>query len=423
MGETRFIVAGRFIDGSGGEVRRNVFLAVKDGIITAIGSATDLSRHDGAAIDDFSHCTILPALVDCSVSLARSPSVDRKVRLAAEEAGLAEKTAMVERHIGYCHAYGVQGVADSDDSDLVERYQERMAQGSIIDIRTSGRLCRSRPCVAGNSAGGDFLKLGYSSNVEDEGVPDPRFIPQGHKSRCLAGSLIGLSRQAVQLSFSHEDLGRLLQHRGGKKAVVVANGQQQVEEALAAGCDAIEQGYAMGEDNLRKMAEKDVLWIPSVLRAKNSLDSAGSGGDVCCRFSTRYVAPGKAVPGAEAFWQKMLAEQLTQLRFARKLGVTTAVGTGGGSVGILHGESMAEEMKLFIKAGYSLEETIRCASENGARFFGMEKLGALTVGRQATFLITRGTVQQLPRKLSYLEGIYVDGEPSSTYRKNPVKTA
>jgi len=165
-----------------------------------------------------------------------------------------------------------------------------------------------------------------------------------------------------------------------------------------------------------------VLWIPSVLRAKNALDGAGSGGDVCCRFSQRYVAPGKAAPGAEAFWKKMLTEHLTQLRFARKLGVKTAVGSGAGSVGILHGESMVEEMKLFIKAGYSLEETIRCASENGARFFGMEKLGTLAVGRKATFLIARGTVQQLPRKLFYLEGIYVDGLPSSTYRKNPVKT-
>jgi adenine deaminase len=81
---------------------------------------------------------------------------------------------------------------------------------------------------------------------------------------------------------------------------------------------------------------------------------------------------------------------------------------------------MVEEMKLFIKAGYSLEETIRCASENGARFFGMENLGALTVGRKATFLIARGMVKQLPRKLSYLEGIYVDGAPSITYHKNPV---
>lgn len=383
MGKTRFIVAGRFVDGSGGDVRRNVFLAVKDTIITAICTVADLPQNEGAAIDDFSHCTIVPPLVDCSVSLARSPSVDRRMRLADEEAGFAKKAAMLDRHIRDCHAHGVLGMADNDDiSDLVKRYQEGMAQRSIIDIRSSGH---------------DFLKLGYSGNIEYEEAPHPRL--------------------------TLEDLWSILQHRGGKKAVVVVNGPQQVEEALEAGCDAIEQGYAMGEDNLRKMAEKDVLWIPSVLRAKNALDGASSGGSVCCRFSTRYVAPGKPVPGVEDFWKKMLAEQLTQLRFAKKIGVTTAVGTGAGSVGILHGESMVEEMKLFIKAGYSLEETIRCASENGARFFGMEKLGTLTVGRKAAFLIARGSVKQLPRKLSYLEGIYVDGLPSTTYHKNPVKTS
>ena len=42
MGQTRFIVAGSLIDGSGGDVRRNVFLAVQDSLIAAIGSATDL---------------------------------------------------------------------------------------------------------------------------------------------------------------------------------------------------------------------------------------------------------------------------------------------------------------------------------------------------------------------------------------------
>ncbi len=397
MGGTRFVVAGRFIDGCGAEVRKNVFLKVTDTIITAIGPAADIPRHDGAAIDDFSHCVILPALVDCSVSLTHSPSVDWQVRLAADEADPAEKAAMVERHISYCHGYGVLGVAVSDELSGLGDRQQGVARGSIIDIRSSGGLIRCRQdWEAGKPAGGDFLKIDYSGNIEDEEAPN--------------------------LRLNQEDLGRILQHRDGRKAVVVANGRQQVAEALAAGCDAIEQGYAMGEDNIRKMVEKDVLWIPSLLRAKNGLDGAGSSGDVCCRFSQRYVAPGKPNPGAEAFWKKMLAEQLTQLRLARELGVKTAVGTGAGSVGILHGESMGEEMKLFIKAGYSLAETIRCASENGARFFGMEQLGALTVGRKATFLITRGTVQQLPRKLSYLEGIYIDGAPSATYRKNPVKT-
>ncbi|MFA6284028.1 MAG: amidohydrolase, partial [Desulfurivibrionaceae bacterium] len=287
MDGTRFIVAGSFIDGSGAPVRRNVFLKVTDTIISAIGSATDLSGHDGATIDDFSHCTILPPLVDCSLSLSRSPSVDSRVRFSSAEGDLSEKAAMVARHIRDCHAHGVLGVADSGGSDLGERSHERMTEGGIIEIYSSGPLSRS----GDNWAAGDFLKIAYSGNIEDEEGPDPRM--------------------------SQEDLCRILQHRGGRKAVVVANGRQQVAEALAAGCDAIEQGYGMGEDNLRKMAERNVLWIPSVLRAKNGLDGASSGGSVCCRFSIRYVAPGKPVPGAEAFWKKTLAEQLGQLRVAR----------------------------------------------------------------------------------------------------------
>lgn len=392
MDEKRFIVAGSLIDGSGAPVRRNVFLEVQAGTITAIGPAADLPRHGGAAVDDFSHCVIVPALVDCSVSLAQSPAVDRRMRVATEEAGPAQKAALIERHIGYCHAHGVLGVASDDPAGLVEPYRRQ----DIIDLRTAGGLCRNnQDCETAVSAT-DFLKIGYSPDIEDKAASHPRL--------------------------SQENLRGLLQHRGGKKAVVVANGRQQVEEALAAGCDAIEQGYAMGEGNLRNMAENDVLWIPSVLRAKNGLDSSATGGEVCCRFSQRYLAPGKPNPGAEAFWKKTLAEQLSQLRCARELGVKTAVGTGAGSVGILHGESMVEEMKLFIKAGYSLAEAIRCASDNGAGFFGMENLGALAVGRKATFLIARGVAQQLPRKLSYLEGIYVDGAPSTAYRKNPVKT-
>lgn len=375
MDKTRYIMAGSFIDGSGTEIRRNVFLAIKDSIIEAIGSATDLPGNAKTAIDDFSHCTIVPALVDCSVFLSRSPSVSNKVQLPSIE------STLLERHIQYCHAHGVLGVASSDNLTDITRFQKQTTQGKLINIRTSG-----------NTAG-DFLKINYSGDIDDNEASVPKL--------------------------NHKNLCRIIQQKGERKAVVVANGPKQVKEALESGCEAIEQGYAMGEDNLKEMADKNVLWIPNVVRAKNGLDGSSSGGDVCCRFSQRYVAPGKHNPGAEAFWKKMLAQQLNHLRVARELGVTTAIGTGAGTTGIIHGESMVEEMKLFIKAGYSLTETIRCASNNGARFFGMENLGALTTGRKTTFLITRGTPQQLPRKLSYLEGIYVDGVPSKAYSKNP----
>lgn len=381
MDKRRYILAGRLIDGSGAPVRRNILLEIQDGIIISCQPAT---AFPGDAVgDDLSHCTLVPALVDCTVALLQSPSVgERSLSLAEnriEEQGDIPKD-MLGRHIQYCFAHGVLGVVAQDKSGLVQECQRRSEQADGIVLRT-----------AHAGADADFLRISYSADIEEAA--------------------------SVSLQLDHDHLCRILSKRGEKKAIVVANGPQQVAQALEAGCDALEQGYGMGETNLIRMAAEDVLWIPNVVRAKNALDASSSGGSVCCRFSTRYVAPGEPVPGAEAFWKKVLADQLAQLRLARELGVQIAVGTGAGSIGILHGESVVEEIKLLLKAGFSLEESIQCASTNGAAFFGMEELGQLGVGQRATFLLTRGTVGQLPRKLSYLEGVYIDGMPSAAYSK------
>ncbi len=326
MGEKRFIIAGSFIDGSAAPVRRRVFLEVKEGIITAIGPAAEMPSSEGTVVDDFSHCTIVPALVDTSVYLTRSPSVNLAYQESIEATGSTQRSAMMKQHIGYCHDHGVLGVAENDDiTDLLANYRREKKQG-MLHIRIPDCRCLDRwGSEAGSPVGRDFLKIHYSGSIED--------------------------RIAPHAGLNSEELVRTLRHRGERKAVVVANCPSPVKEALAAGCDAIEQGYGMGEDNLRKMAEKGVLWIPGVLRSKNALDGAGSGGEVGCRFSQRYTAPGKQDPGAEAYWKKTFSEQLSQLRSARRLGVKTVVGTGAGSVGILHGESVVEEMKLFLKAG------------------------------------------------------------------------
>ena len=387
MNETRYIIAGSLIDGLGGSAHKRALLTVRDGRIAAIGSATDCPRGEGAAVDDLSHCTLVPPLVDGSVALAHAPSLDPRAHRGEGTSG--NEARLIGRHLRDCHDHGVLGLADSTAAAIPPE-----ARG-LVTLRSGGRLLRREDGTLEVAAAGDFLRIDSTGDIDADTPPLP-----------------GLERQV---------LGRLLHQWPAGKRVVVANGSTAVAEALAAGCDAIEQGYLMGEANLRLMARNRVLWIPSVLRAKNGLDCASSGGSVCCRFSLRAVAPGEPQPGAEAYWQALLVDQLAQLRLARSLGVPVAVGTGAGSPGILHGESMVEEMKLFLRAGWSLEETLRSASEQGARFFGMDNLGALAVGRPATFLVARGMPQQLPRKLAYLEGIYLGGRPSDSYRKNPVK--
>jgi imidazolonepropionase-like amidohydrolase len=381
MDRSRFIKAGGLIDGSGAGLRRDVTVEIEDGVIVAINEGRQLPR--GVGVDELPHCLLLPPLVDASLLLTRSPSVTMTDKPDSPE----DRATLVARHLGYCHAHGVLGLAVGDQpSEVAPAWRDWGYDKGLLELRVAGPACRE--------SGGDFLRLRLSADI-DAGQTDP-FTPS-------------------------PDLAVSLATRGEKKVVMVANGAEAVAEALAAGCDAIEQGYAMGEDNLRTLAERGVLWIPSLVRAKNGVDGAGGGGDIACRFSQRYVAPGKPVPGAEALWKKMLAGQLAQLRLARSLGVVTALGSGAGNIGLSHGESLIEEMKLFVKGGYPLAEIFHATSEVAARFFAMNRLGRLAVGRPATFLIVRGSLQQLPRKLYFLEGIIVDGSPCPHYRKNPPK--
>ena len=146
MEQTRYITAGSLIDGSGSDVRKNVFLAVKDVIISGIGPAANLPSTNGAVIDDCSQCIIVPPLVDASVFLSRTPSVDPGVRLAVEEAGIAAKATLAAQHVRYCFSHGVLGVAASDDSiGLAEYLQKVIDPGIPVVIRTSGQPCRRHP--------------------------------------------------------------------------------------------------------------------------------------------------------------------------------------------------------------------------------------------------------------------------------------
>ena len=380
MNRTRLLRVGGLIDGSGAAPRRDVTVEIEDGIIVAIGEGRQ--PPPGAVVEQLPQCLLLPPLVDASLLLSRSPSVTATETLDTPE----YRKTLVARHLGYCHAHGVLGAA-------VGEHLEEVA-GDWRQVGYDQGLLELRAAAPGSGEDGDFLRLPLSADID--GGPGEPFatLPQP---------------------------GPIPPLRDKKKLVMLANGAEAVAAALAAGCDAIEQGYAMGEDNLRTMAARGVLWIPSLVRAKNGVDGCGGGGDIACRFSQRYVAPGKPIPGAEAWWKKTLAEQLAQLRRARTLGVPTALGTGAGNSGLLHGESLIEEMKLFVKAGYPLAEIFHAASEVAAQFFGMGRLGRLAVGRPATMLIVRGSPQQLPRKLSLLEGILVDGAPCPRYRKNPVK--
>jgi len=392
-----YIKAGWMIDGRGAPVQKKVLLTVEDGTITDIERFRAEDCPDSALITDLSRCTILPPLVDCHVHLAMSSSTDQQVRQQQLNATYEECKPRIEEHLHYLFSYGVLAVRDGGGHfGHALRYKQaresRKNRKDPVILKATGQAwyqtCRYGSFIGESPGKNDTLESAVAKVIDS--VDHIKLINSGLNSLTEFG-------KETEPQFSREELQELvkLANRNNKKVMVHANGRVPVRLALEAGCHSIEHGFFMGQGNLKQMASQGTVWVPTAVTMKALLENWDLTRD---RKGTRAVI------------EQNLDHQLEQMAQAKQFGVQMALGTDAGGSGILHGESVVEELKLFMKAGYSLVEAIQCASSNGAELIGIDRIGAIAKGRPANFLVARATPAMLPRKLAYLEAIYLDGK-------------
>jgi len=399
---TTNILAGWLIDGTGAPVMKRVLMRVAGGKITSLEPYSMELGLVPSEIVDLSHCTLLPPLVDSHAHLFMSGTTDSATRKHQLVAGYDELKPAIRQHLHFLFSHGVLAVRDGGDRGAYSlRYRKEVEMHPEVQLVTAGRAWHKKGRYGG-----------LIGRHTDEGRLDENFQKETESAEVVKVVNSGLNSLSVFAKetapqFSQKELTALVHvaTERGKKVMVHANGAEPVRMAVEAGCHSIEHGYFMGRSNLELMARKGTVWVPTLFTMKAYANNLPVG-----------------EPGIDHLvLERNLQHQLEQLRLARSLGVKVALGTDAGSLGVLHGESVVDEMKLFKKSGYSLVEIIKAASSDGAKLLGLNDFAELTPGKEATFLVSRGAPAQLPRKLSYLEDIYFKGCPSANYRKNPVK--
>ncbi|AGF76741.1 amidohydrolase, imidazolonepropionase [Desulfocapsa sulfexigens DSM 10523] len=396
-GGIHYVKAGWMIDGSGGPVRENVLVTVKDSILVEIDDFSDSDHPDSPLITDLSHCTILPPLVDCHVHLAMSGSTDLRKRQRQLTAGYRDRRISIQDHLHYLFLHGVLAVRDGGDSNGdVLRYTEETEGG---DTRVPVIVKSPGPAWYRDGRYGAFIG-DHSGEGESIGTAVARRIDSVDHIKMINSGLNSFTEFAreTEPQFSVEEIQQIaaITREKGKKLMVHANGREPVRIALDGGCDSLEHGFFMGEENLKRMAEKEITWVPTAITMKAILDNWDLLDDGRCKKDVIV---------------KTLNHQLEQIGRAHQYGVKIALGTDAGCRGVIHGESVVEEIRLLISAGYSLVEAIQSASGNGTQLLGIDEIGPIAKGRPAHFIVARATPAMLPRKLSCLEAVYLDGKP------------
>ncbi len=387
------IRTGWLLDGSGNRAGKDMLLTVRDGVFERI---EEYRRDRVVAPDrltDLGRTTILPPLVDCHVHLAWSGSTDERTRKEQLAADPDRTRSRIAEHLHHHVLHGVLAVRDGGDRSgqvIIFRNRSSSSPGEpAVVVRAGPAFCRQgrygrsigRPVRAGESLAGVFLRAGRQCDhvkVINSGI----------------NSLVSFGRE-TEPQFTLAELRDLvvLAHKSNRKVMVHANGREPVRRALEAGCDSLEHGFFMGRDNLRRMADQQTTWVPTIHTIQAMADP------------TPPRLPG-IDPDVAA---RTLDHQLEQLALAGTLGVPIALGTDAGCPGVLHGEAMASEIRLFLTAGFSMATVIRLASINGARLLGLEHQWGIRAGRPARFLVARTTPAMLPERLHDLEVTCLDG--------------
>jgi imidazolonepropionase-like amidohydrolase len=398
MAAIHYLRVGWMFDGKGSPIHRDRLLRLEGGIITAIEAYQQDDRPDPAITIDFSQCTLLPPLVDAHVHLFMSGTSDKARRQWQLSASYEQLLPAMRQHAGDFLRFGVLAVRDGgDQGGYALRFRQSPEMPEHLLLTVAGRAWHKEGRygrIIGRSPRSDET-LAEAVAGEEQEVDQVKIVNSGYNSLKVYGL-------ETQVQFSAETLRAavIVASEAGRPVMVHANGREPVRAALLAGCHSIEHGFFMGRENLETMAERGIFWVPTVYTMKAFLDNfTRLGGD-----AERQVVAGN------------LDHQLEQLALARQLGVPVALGTDAGSLGVHHGQSLGEELQLFLDAGYSLTEAVACATANGAKLLGLRDFGILEKGRAATFLVVPGAPTELPGTLRSLQHIYLRGTPLALHR-------
>ena len=398
MSKLKIVNAGWLIDGSGKPIRTKTQLRIINGCIETIREnwppcPGNRSENSDVETLDLNDATILPALVDSHVHLTMSGTMDQAERLRQlDTMGFDRAEGIIQKHLDQHLAAGVLAVRDGGDKGAhVLRFKRKHLRSHAmpVQIKGAGRGWH-QPGRYGKLIGRALdvtTSLGQAIEQEKDPVDHVKIVNSG------LNSLTEFGKQTLP-QFDGDELkaGVLAVDQCRLKIMVHANGRIPVQSAVAAGCHSIEHGFFMGTDNLSFMADKAAVWVPTAV----TMQAYG-----------RYL---KQIGKKNDIALKNLDHQIEQLQSARQVEVPIALGTDAGSPAVDHGIAVVDEMKIFIDAGFSIEETVRCATFNGAQLLGIKDLGLLVPGMPATFIAVKGDPAGLPDSLRNLLGVWVEGE-------------
>lgn len=181
----------------------------------------------------------------------------------------------------------------------------------------------------------------------------------------------------------------------GRQTFAHASGDQGIDIAINGGVDSIEHGFFIRDDQLSRLRDDNIAWVPTFAPVQLQVDCAE-----CMGWDDTIVSNLK----------RILERHSHSLSKAAEMGVTIIAGSDAGSCGVAHGYGFLYELELMERAGMTPINIINSATGISARRLKLaEETGTIEVGNRSRFIVTEHSLTKSVANLRKNKSVVFDG--------------
>ena len=402
----RWLVVGQLLDAKNRRILKNGHLVYNQTSILYAGiespAATIL---DGKTVPDLilSNFTAMPGLIE-----GHSHTFLEGAELAAEKRAEYQKQdpeTLYQKAKDRLHILarlGIIAMRDGGDKDQVGLRLSKLTSDKNSPTFSAQVFSPGAGIYRKGRYGSFFGKpLEDHSDIEScvlsrvaEGADHIKIVPTG---------IINFAKGQVvappQFSVDEIRQFRHAAHAQKKHLMAHASGEIGVGHSIDGGVDTLEHGFFITDDQLAKMRDKNISWVPTFSPVQEQVDHAdlmGWSGETLDNLN------------------RILANHARSLQKAVTLGVNVLVGSDSGSCGVAHGGGLFYEMELLENAGMpTLDILCQVTHGNNSALTNHQPLGSLECGFKPRFILTRNNPLAKVKNLQRERMVVFDGEALS----------
>lgn len=383
-GQRAWLRVGTLLDGGSEKPIRNAHLVYDRDAIQFVGSddrtpPRTLLRAEQRTPDlDLPDYTLLPGLIEAHAHLfLEGGELDFGKRKAHLQQDAEELLASAHTRLERLVRLGVTAVRDAGDKHGVGLALSRLYEHN--DRPVMPYLDSPGAAIHRKGRYGSFMAEPIEAHASLQDCVAARVQAGADRIKLIPTGIINFKEGKVtkEPQLSTEEVAELVRAAKafGKQTFAHASGDDGIEHAVEGGVDSVEHGFFIREDQLARMRDRGIAWVPTFAPVQEQVDHAEQVG-----WDDAIVAN----------LQKILDQHAESLVKAHAMGVQIIAGSDAGSMGVAHGLGLLYELALMEAAGMPSLAVINAATGRSAGRLGYkENFGQIKPGCLSRFILTR----------------------------------